>query len=83
MKIEFIKPHVLCVAEDGSVTENFGVGEHLESNNEFMIGGMKLAIKTGHAIEIGGNVAAKETKDAAPKPKRKPRVKKAAPTETK
>ena len=62
MKIQFTQPTAVCVSEDGSVTERFGIGEHLESKDAWMTTRMKGVVSSGRAIEVGGNATPTETK---------------------
>ena len=66
MKIQIIKPCAICISDDGSVTERYGVGEEVEGKSNAMIGRLQALVKEGRAIEVGGNAAPKETK-ATPK----------------
>ena len=67
MKIQIIKPCAVCVTEDGSRTERFGIGEAIESKDKWMEKRLKGLIESGHATEAGGNAAPTETKTTAKK----------------
>ena len=62
MKIQIIKPTAICITEDGSRTERFGIGESIESKDEWMVTRMKGLVSSGRATEVGGNAAPTETK---------------------
>lgn len=62
MKIQMIKPTPICITEDGSQTERFGIGEEIESKDAWMIARLKGLVSSGRAIEVGGNAAPTETK---------------------
>ena len=65
MKIQMIKPTAICISEDGSRTERFGIGEQVESKDDWMIVRMKGLVSSGRAMEVGGNAAPTETKKRA------------------
>lgn len=67
MKIQFTQPTPVCISEDGSMTERFGIGEHLESKDAWMTARMKGVVASGRAIEVGGNATPTETKTTAKK----------------
>lgn len=62
MKIQITKPTAVTITEDGSRTQRYGIGETLESNEEWMTKRMSSLISSGVAIEVGGNAEPKETK---------------------
>lgn len=62
MKIQMIKPTAICISEDGSRTERFGIGEQVESKDDWMVVRMKGLVSSGRAMEVGGNAAPTETK---------------------
>lgn len=78
MKIQMTKPTPICITECGSQTERYGIGEFVESKDDWMIARLKGVVASGRAIEVQGNASAEETK-AAPK---KRVVRKKAPTKT-
>ena len=67
MKIEILKPLAICISEDGSVTERYGIGEQIEAKDEWMIARLKGVVNSGRAIEVGGNSEPTETKKSAPR----------------
>ena len=73
MKIQFTQPTPVCISEDGSMTERFGIGEHLESKDDWMIRNMKSVIANGRAIEVGGNATPTETKKRTVRKKATPK----------
>lgn len=62
MKIQMIKPTPICITEDGSRTERFGIGEEIESKDAWMITRLQGLVSSGRAIEVGGNATPTETK---------------------
>lgn len=62
MKIQITKPTPICITEDGSVTERYGIGETVESKDDWMIARLKGVVVSGRAIEVGGNAEPEETK---------------------
>lgn len=62
MKIQIIKPSAICITDDGSATERFGIGEEVEGKSEIMIARLKGLVADGRAIEVGGNAGPTETK---------------------
>lgn len=76
MKIQFTQPTPMCISEDGSQTERFGIGEEFESKDSWMTGRMKGVVASGRAIEVGGNAEVPETKA---KPKKQATRKKVTP----
>ena len=73
MKIQFTQPTPVCISEDGSMTERFGIGEHLESKDAWMTARMKGVVANGRAIEVGGNDTPTETKKRTVKKKAAPK----------
>lgn len=67
MKIQMVKPTPICITEDGSRTERYGIGEQIESKDEWMIKRLKSLVDSGRAIEVGGNAEPTETKKVATK----------------
>lgn len=66
MKIQITKPTAICITECGSMTERYGIGETVESKDDWMIARLKGVVDSGRATEVQGNAGAEETK-AAPK----------------
>lgn len=62
MKIQITKPTAITITEDGSRTERYGIGESIESSDEWMTKRMASLVASGVAIEVGGNAEPKETK---------------------
>lgn len=67
MKIQITKPSAICITEDGSRTERFGIGEEIESKDEWMVARLSGLVGSGRAIEVGGNDSPSETKSVPKK----------------
>ena len=62
MKIQIVKPSSICIADDGSQTERYGIGEQVEGKSEIMKARLSALVREGRAIEVGGNAEPTETK---------------------
>lgn len=63
MKIQIVKPSAICISDDGSQTERYGIGEEVEGKSDIMVARLKSLVTQGRAIEVGGNASPPETKE--------------------